>query len=206
MQIVMNHLFIRFTISVFILAPLLLLHSCDGSKGSKGKNADLSLNENTPALALTIGWYLPLDYLQKIVGPDFTPKIAKSDDWPTFSLSTKPATVVDGRGCCCCLLHQKWSRSVSVGHWTASQCCCCYQIWTSSGVSHSSAKSQLVSPSNLCYIQVDLHCTRLLQLSGSITASGFEMVVNGHQRQCKIGQWSTWLTSSLSKQQMMSET
>jgi len=134
------------------------------------------------------------------------PKIAKGDDWPTFSLSTKPATVVDGRGCCCCLLHQKWSRSVSVGHWTASQCCCCYQIWTSSGVSHSSAKSQLVSPSNLCYIQVDLHCTRLLQLSGSITASGFEMVVNSHQRQCEIGQWSTWLTSSLSKQQMMSET
>jgi hypothetical protein len=35
--------------------------------------------ESSPATALTLGWYLPLDYLQKIVGPDFKPKIAKAD-------------------------------------------------------------------------------------------------------------------------------
>ena len=46
------------------------------------------------------------------------PEVVKGverDDWPTFFLSTKPATGVDGGGCC--LLHWKWlgSGSVRVG-------------------------------------------------------------------------------------------
>ena len=31
------------------------------------------------------------------------PEVVKGDDWPNFSLSTKPATGADGGGCC--LLH-----------------------------------------------------------------------------------------------------
>ena len=44
------------------------------------------------------------------------PEVVKGDDGPTFSLSTKPETGVDGGGCC--PLHRKWLEfgSVSVGH------------------------------------------------------------------------------------------
>ena len=57
------------------------------------------------------------DSLEKLTRQSVgAPEVVKGDDWPTFSLLTEPATVVDGGGCC--LLHQKWlgSGSIGVGH------------------------------------------------------------------------------------------
>ena len=56
---------------VSLAVIVIVIHSCDGITGTENKIADLSLKESNPAEALTVGWYLPLDYLQKIVGPDF---------------------------------------------------------------------------------------------------------------------------------------
>ena len=53
------------------------------------------------------------DSLEKLTQwAENTPEIVKGDDLLTLSLSTKPATVVDGGGCC--LLCQKWLGSGSV--------------------------------------------------------------------------------------------
>lgn len=75
----MKHLIIRFSFLISLAVPVFILPSCDNTGGSTNKETDLLLNEDNPATALTIGWYLPLDYLQKIVGPDFKPKTVKAD-------------------------------------------------------------------------------------------------------------------------------
>jgi len=105
------------------------------------------------------------------------PEVVKGDDWPNFSLSTKTATGVDGGGCC--LFHWKWLGSWSVGVrcWNASWCCCCDLTLASSGVSHSSAKSWLVSSSNSLHSQAGLCWAMILHLFAAITPSEFETVV-----------------------------
>ena len=75
----MKQLIPRSLIFIFFLAAIFFLTSCENTQETSNKDADLSLGEKSSAVSLTIGWYLPLDYLQKIVGPDFTPRVFKSD-------------------------------------------------------------------------------------------------------------------------------
>jgi hypothetical protein len=56
-----------------------LLQSCDGTGKKETAIADLSIAEENPAAALTVGWYLPVNYLQRLIGPDFKPSILKDD-------------------------------------------------------------------------------------------------------------------------------
>jgi hypothetical protein len=67
------------TTLIWLVIPFLFLAACENADKVSESKADLALNENSPAAALTIGWYLPIGYLQKLVGPDFTPVVAKSD-------------------------------------------------------------------------------------------------------------------------------
>lgn len=77
MKRIFNRKVISSIAGLLLILPLLILSACEG--GEQNATAELSLREDPRAAALTIGWYLPLDYLQKIVGPDFTPTVAKDD-------------------------------------------------------------------------------------------------------------------------------
>lgn len=58
-------------ILIFILAVLLIATACT----EKTTEGNFIIPSGEPATALTIGWYVPVEALKQLVGPDFKPKI-----------------------------------------------------------------------------------------------------------------------------------
>jgi hypothetical protein len=98
MHFLKNNLMNRLLILMALAFIIGFLSSCDGLPGTGSDNADLSVIQKSPATSLTIGWYLPLDYLQKIVGPDFKPKVAKDDSVGLMKLVISSGDRYDVKG------------------------------------------------------------------------------------------------------------
>ncbi len=71
------------TVVLYVLiAAIFLLNGCNPTV----KNRDFIIPKSHPATALTIGWYVPVEVVAKIVGPDFKPKVVHEDNMTSVML------------------------------------------------------------------------------------------------------------------------
>lgn len=80
--------------TLFFVCTLFLISSCS----EKVSDKDFVITGKDPASALTIGWYVSVDILKEIVGPDFEPKIVNDKNQSTIMLFIVKSDVhlVDG--------------------------------------------------------------------------------------------------------------
>ena len=80
----------------FLLVTVLLL---SGGCNNETKNRDFVIPANHPAVALTIGWYVPVNVMEEIVGEHFKPKVVRGDDRTAVMLyiTESDEHVLDGK-------------------------------------------------------------------------------------------------------------
>ena len=66
-----------------ILLLVILFSSCGNTERRKGDFVITSANSGS---ALTIGWYVPVEMISEVVGPDFKPKVVKGENQGSVSL------------------------------------------------------------------------------------------------------------------------
>ncbi|NOX84652.1 MAG: hypothetical protein GXO86_01610 [Chlorobi bacterium] len=65
-----------------LLGVVILFNGCS----TQLKNRDFIIPKSHPATALTIGWYVPVEVMKEIVGPDFKPKVVHEGDMTSVML------------------------------------------------------------------------------------------------------------------------
>ena len=84
----MKQNFFKANFALFVLV-LIALASCTEKKALHG----FIVPKDEPAQSLTIGWYVPVNLLKKIVGPHFEPAVIKDDTIGTITIF-----IVSGKG------------------------------------------------------------------------------------------------------------
>ena len=66
----------KFIILAFIALAMLIFNGCESGQS---KERDFVLSEDSPATALTIGWYVPVKVVEQLAGKNYSPKIVQDD-------------------------------------------------------------------------------------------------------------------------------
>ena len=73
----------QFSLPALILLLAILISSCGNRERRKG---DFIIPSSNTGSALTIGWYVPVEMLTELVGPEFKPRVVKGEDQGSISI------------------------------------------------------------------------------------------------------------------------
>lgn len=82
------------------IALIIVVAFLIGGCAEKSGNRAFIIEDENPAVALTIGWYAPVDVLKAIVGPNFKPKVVNDKNESSIMLFIVKSDehIVDGSG------------------------------------------------------------------------------------------------------------